>query len=424
MTKTIPADLRKAAKTMAREQGIPHQTALDVLARKAGHSCWGALLASRRIILDPFRSLVLDLWNAGGTDLHIEPWHPTGIVQSRSDDRRTDGPLTHRERHVLLSQLSTMMIAGVDVAVALRAIREHHGERIAEVATALEISVASGADLAQTMFEDDANFPDSTGLMIKTGATGPGGTAQALKRAAQHQELLIALAADPSYASVQADRPGAKILFRIHGRRRLISTMDAAEFNALQAAVAPCLFGWEDHRPADGIVGMEIDGVKHAFRVATAPSEGSSKIVVRVPDRWTADMGVERLGIRDLDAWMRICRSGPGIVIVSGKTCSGKSTTIDRTIRRLRSEGIDAIAEEDNLPFREDRVVQMVEAAKTRTVLLEAFGSSLDRAIANAMTMGLDNADLARLFRGGMHQELHVNVVGPRTLDTVVMPWG
>jgi hypothetical protein len=35
MNKTIPADLRKAAKTMAREKGIPHQTALDMLAQQA-----------------------------------------------------------------------------------------------------------------------------------------------------------------------------------------------------------------------------------------------------------------------------------------------------------------------------------------------------------------------------------------------------
>lgn len=423
MTKTIPANLRKAAKAMAREKGIPHQTALDILAREAGHPGWGALLASKRTRLDPFRRLILELWNAGGTDLHIEPWYPDVTRVALPDDERGGEGLTVQERHILLGQLSTMLIAKVPTGVALRFLREQHGGRIAEVVTSLEMGIASGLDLARIMFEDDANFPDTTGIMIRTGSSGPGGFPYALKRAAEHQERLLSLGGKTADGSPRPGRPGAKILFRIHGRRRLISTMDADEFEALRAAVVPCMPEWNDAIPVDGIVGIEIDGARHAFQVAAIPSDGSSKIVVRVPDQWVAGMTIDGLGIRDLDGWMRICRSGPGIVVVSGKTGSGKSTTIDRTIRRLRKDGVDAIAEEANLPFREERVAEMVEAARTKTVLLEAYGSSLDRAIANAMTMGLGNGDLARLFRGGMHQELHINAVGPRTLETMVMPW-
>jgi len=237
MNKTIPADLRKAAKTMAREQDIPHQTALDLLARQAGHAGWGALLASKRTQLDPFRRLILDLWNAGGTDIHIEPWHIDRHVDEHVDESDDEGPMTIQERHVLLGQLSTMMTANVHPVDALRTLREHHGGRIAVAIARLEAGLSAGGDLAELVYEDKASFPGDTGFIVRTGSTGPGGTAQALARAARHQETLLALATEaPRKGEI---RWGAKILFRIHGRRRFISTLDPEAFDALKAAAAP-----------------------------------------------------------------------------------------------------------------------------------------------------------------------------------------
>jgi hypothetical protein len=418
MNKTIPADLRKAAKTMARERGLPHQTALDLLARQAGHAGWGALLASRRTEIDPFRRLIVELWNDGGTDLHIEPWMATDQI----DETDPEGPMTIQERHLLLSRLSTMLAAKVPAPGALRLMRQHGG-RIAFAVAALEERLSGGQSLLEAMSSDQANFSSVAGMLARTGSVDGGGTARTLRRAAEHQEALLSLATTSRAGNGMA-RHGARILFRIHGRRHLVSTLDADAFDALKAAIVPCMTEWDDVRPVDGCVRIEIEGMRHAFPVASFPANGSHKFVARIPDRHVAALSLEQLGIRDLDEWMRICRSGPGIVIVSGTTSSGKSTTIARTVERLRSEGVDAFAEEQNAPYHEDRVAAMIEAAGSRTVILEAYGSSLDRAIANAMAMGLGNQDLARLSRGGMHQQLHPASEGPRTLDTMIMPWG
>jgi hypothetical protein len=421
MTKTIPADLRKAAKTMAREQGIPHQTALDLLAREAGHPGWGALLASKRSPLDPFRRLIQELWETGGTDLHIEPRRFASGEDA--DMHRVEGAMTVKDRHLLLMQLSTMLVAGVNVMPALRVLREQHGGRIADAIVRLEAAVSEGGDLADAMFEDSANFPGETGILIISASRNKDGIARALRKAAEHQERILiateATANDPDGVA----RPGANVLFRVHGRRRLIRTLDPNAFDALKAAIMPCMTDWSDVRPNEGTVSMEIEGRAHAFPIASFPTDDSTKFVVRVPDRWIAGLSLEGLGIRQLDAWMRICRSGPGIVVVSGKTNSGKSTTIAKTIERLKAEGVDAIAEEANAPFHENRVAEMLEAARTRTVFLEGYGSSLDRAIANAMIMGLGNGGLKEHFLGGVHQQLHMNEVGPRTMDAAVMPW-
>ena len=424
MTKTIPSDIRKTAKRMAREQGIPYQTALDVAARECGHSGWGAVLAVKTPPVDPFLRLVHDLWKAGGTDMHIEPWFRTGGAQAhnaRADDVYEG--MNPDERHVFLQQLSTMMIARVPTATALKVLREQHGHRVAEVAAALEAGIASGHRLHQLMFEDAANFPEQTRFIIKAGPDGPGGTAHAIRRAAEHEERLLAPTEIPIEVEGVGSSNGAQILFRIHGTRRMIETIDAERHLALKRSIIPHMVDWHERRPADGNVDVEIDGTVHTFQIASSPSNGDHKFVLRMPDRRVRSLRLDQLGIRDLDAWMRICRSGPGLVMVSGKTSSGKSTTIAKTIDALRAEGIDAVAEEQNGVFHEDRIQDMVTAAATRTVILEGYGSSLDRAIANAMNFGLGNGDLARLFRGGMHQELLRQRVGPQELDTMILPW-
>lgn len=424
MTKTIPSDIRKAAKRLAREQGIPYQTALDVAARGCGHSGWGAVLAVKAPPVEPFLRLVHDLWKAGGTDMHIEPWFRSGGAQAQNpqfDD--VDGAMNPVERHVFLHQLSTMMIARVPIATALKVLREQHGHRIGTAAAALEAGIASGHRLHQLMFEDAANFPEQTRFIIKAGPDGPGGTAHAIRRAAEHEERILASAAVPVEMEGGPSSNGAKVLFRIHGVRRMIETIDAERHMALKRSIIQHMVEWHEKRSADGSIDVEIDGTVHTFQIASSPANGDHRFVLRMPDRRVRSLRLDQLGIRDLDAWMRICRSGPGLVMVSGKTSSGKSTTIAKTIDALRAEGIDAVAEEQNGVFHEDRIQDMVAAAATRTVILEGYGSSLDRAIANAMNFGLGNGDLARLFRGGMHQELLRQRVGPQTLDTMILPW-
>lgn len=215
---------------------------------------------------------------------------------------------------------------------------------------------------------------------------------------------------------------GARVLFRIHGSRRIIETLSSQEYHALKMAVVPNMKHWDDALPTDGSVDVEIDGERRTFPIASFPANDGHKFVVRMSDRRVDALRLEELGIQDLDAWLSICRSGPGLVIVSGTTCQGKSTTIRRTVDRLASEGIDAIMEEQNGVFHEGRVREMIDAARTRTVILEGYGSSLDRAIANAMVFGLDNGDLTKVFRGGMHQRLHRQRVGPMSLETMTLP--
>ncbi|AXK44118.1 type II secretion system F family protein [Erythrobacter aureus] len=107
--------------------------------------------------------------------------------------RRTGG-MTSAERYVFLHQLATMLIAKVQLSRALQILRESHGGRIARAAAGLEAGVASGRSIADLMYEDKRNFPGAVGLLVKAGSSGTGGTAEALKKAAEFERQILGAA--------------------------------------------------------------------------------------------------------------------------------------------------------------------------------------------------------------------------------------
>lgn len=104
------------------------------------------------------------------------------------------GGLTAQERYVFLHQLATMNIAKVPLSLGLKILRESHGGRIAKAAAGLEAGVATGRQIADLMYEDKRNFPGAVGLLVRAGSKGAGGTAEALKKAAEFERQILGAA--------------------------------------------------------------------------------------------------------------------------------------------------------------------------------------------------------------------------------------
>lgn len=104
------------------------------------------------------------------------------------------GGMSASERYIFLHQLATMNVAKVPLSTALKVLREQHGGRVGRAAAVLEAGVASGRQIADLMYEDKKNFPGAVGLLVKAGSKGQGGTAQALKKAAEFERQILGAA--------------------------------------------------------------------------------------------------------------------------------------------------------------------------------------------------------------------------------------
>ncbi len=105
----------------------------------------------------------------------------------------------------------------------------------------------------------------------------------------------------------------------------------------------------ERRLPQDGDIHVMLDGRPVDLRVSTMPGKNGEKVVVRIIDSSNAIVNVEKLGFTPemLKTWRGIVNQPNGVVLVTGPTGSGKSTTLYSALVELNSEEINISTVED-----------------------------------------------------------------------------
>jgi len=117
----------------------------------------------------------------------------------------------------------------------------------------------------------------------------------------------------------------------------------------------------ERRRPQDGHFGIPIDGREVDIRVATADTSWGEMAVLRVLDKSISVMDLSELGFLpdSLKTYQKLLQSPLGIILVSGPTGSGKTTTLYASISQLDASERNIITVEDPIEYRFTNVNQM-----------------------------------------------------------------
>ena len=116
----------------------------------------------------------------------------------------------------------------------------------------------------------------------------------------------------------------------------------------------------ERRAPQDGRFKIDINGRVFAFRVSTLPLVDGEKVVMRVLDESTEPLSLERLGFWG-EALARINRAiiqPHGMILVTGPTGSGKSTTLQSVLNILNTPDVNISTVEDPVEYRLEGVNQ------------------------------------------------------------------
>jgi len=108
--------------------------------------------------------------------------------------------------------------------------------------------------------------------------------------------------------------------------------------------------------PQDGDIQVMMDGRPIDLRVSTMPGKHGEKVVIRIIDTRNALVSLDKLGFSGvtLDSWKSVIAQPNGVVLVTGPTGSGKSTTLYSVLTRLNRDDFNISTVEDpieaNLP--------------------------------------------------------------------------
>jgi general secretion pathway protein E len=165
-----------------------------------------------------------------------------------------------------------------------------------------------------------------------------------------------ALAARASDIHLEPTEAGLRLRLRIDGVLRAREAPPAALHPALvsRIKVMAGLDIAEKRLPQDGRASASVQGRDIDVRVSTLPTVHGESVVLRLLDKAQAPLDLDALGFAaDLrDGIDRVLRATSGIVLVTGPTGSGKTTTLYAALQRLDTDAANVVTVEDPVEYR------------------------------------------------------------------------
>src|SRR5712692_3549325 len=132
-------------------------------------------------------------------------------------------------------------------------------------------------------------------------------------------------------------------------------------------------------RPQDGRARVAVNGQPIDLRVSTLPAQLGEKVVIRILDSRATVKSLDSLGLNpgEAEAIRRLLENHEGILLVTGPTGSGKTTTLYSAINEIKSEGVNIVTVEDPVEYRMPGIVQVQVQEKAGLTFASALRSIL-----------------------------------------------
>jgi type II secretory ATPase GspE/PulE/Tfp pilus assembly ATPase PilB-like protein len=247
--------------------------------------------------------------------------------------------------------------------------------------------------------------------------------------------LTDAVKHDASDVHFEPEASFLRIRYRIDGILRQIRALHKTYWAAM-AVRMKVMSGMniaETRAPQDGRISINISGRAVDFRVASQPTIHGENIVLRILDRQKGIVPLDKLGLDEQQmSLMKLMVARPeGIILVTGPTGSGKTTTLYSVLNHINEEGVNIMTLEDPVEYPMAMIRQTSVAESAKLDFANGIRSMMRQDPDIILVGEIRDADTAEMaFRAAMtgHQvysTLHTNsALGavPRLLDIGVLP--
>jgi type II secretory ATPase GspE/PulE/Tfp pilus assembly ATPase PilB-like protein/CheY-like chemotaxis protein len=180
---------------------------------------------------------------------------------------------------------------------------------------------------------------------------------------------------------IEPEEGGVSVRYRIDGVLRQVMKIPRAAGLPLisRIKIISGLDIADRLRPQDGRARVAVGGLPVDLRVSTLPASLGEKVVIRVLDTSRTVLSLDSLGLNPEEAKSvtDLLLNRDGIILVTGPTGSGKTTTLYSAIRFIQSEGVNIVTVEDPVEYRMQGIVQVQVHEKAGLTFASALRSIL-----------------------------------------------
>jgi type II secretory ATPase GspE/PulE/Tfp pilus assembly ATPase PilB-like protein/ActR/RegA family two-component response regulator len=191
-------------------------------------------------------------------------------------------------------------------------------------------------------------------------------------------EGILARASD---IHIEPEEGGFAVRYRIDGvLRQMMKVPRAAGFPLVSRIKIISSLDIADRlRPQDGRARVAVNGVPVDLRVSTLPASMGEKVVIRILDSRATVISLDALGLNpdEHGAFKQLLTHHEGIILVTGPTGSGKTTTLYSAIRSIQTGKTNIVTVEDPVEYRLQGIVQVQVHEKAGLTFASALRSIL-----------------------------------------------
>src|SRR5213592_2723504 len=224
--------------------------------------------------------------------------------------------------------------------------------------------------------------------MVQLVEAGPEEIAVSEEQASQRPivrlvDLIIseAILARSSDIHIEPEEGGVAVRYRIDGvlRQQMKIPRQAGLPLISRIKIMSSLDIADRLRPQDGRARVAVNGQPIDLRVSTLPAALGEKVVIRILDSRATVKTLESLGLNpdEVESLRRLLENHEGILLVTGPTGSGKTTTLYSCINQIKSEGVNIVTVEDPVEYRMQGIVQVQVQEKAGLTFASALRSIL-----------------------------------------------
>ncbi len=171
------------------------------------------------------------------------------------------------------------------------------------------------------------------------------------------------IASRASDIHLEPEEGGVAVRYRIDGVLRKVMNLPRAAGLPLvsRIKIMAGLDIADRLRPQDGRARVAVSGVRIDLRVSTLPASNGEKVVIRILDQRATVLSLEAMGLNpdEGDRIRQMTNLREGLVLVTGPTGSGKTTTLYSMIRAIQQRAVNIVTIEDPVEYRLQGIVQV-----------------------------------------------------------------